>query len=84
MVDGQPGQRVRARAAAGGQPVRLPRRATLHPDECIPEAGSVAQLGPTAGSMLLFKLPLENTENRPLELEIEGEGDEALTFELDI
>ena len=56
----------------------------LPPKECIPEAGSVAQLGPTAGSMLLFKLPLENTENRPLELEIEGEGDEKLTFELDI
>jgi hypothetical protein len=55
----------------------------LPPDECIPEAGSVAQLGPTAGSMLLFKLPLENTENRPLELEIEGEN-ETLTFELDI
>jgi hypothetical protein len=56
----------------------------LLPEECIPESGSVAQLGPTAGSMLLFKLPLENTEYRPLELEIEGEGDEHLTFELDI
>jgi hypothetical protein len=56
----------------------------LAPEECIPEAGSVAQLGPTAGSMLLFRLPLENTENRPLELEIEGENDETLTFELDI
>ena len=56
----------------------------LLPSECIPEAGSVAQLGPTAGSMLLFRLPLENTEYRPLELEIEGEGDERLTFELDI
>ena len=54
------------------------------PDECIPEAGSVAQLGPTAGSMLLFRLPLANTEYRPLELEVEGEGDEHLTFELDI
>jgi len=57
---------------------------TLDPMECIPEAGTVAQLGPTAGSMLLFELPLENTENRPLELEIEGEGGETLTFELDI
>jgi hypothetical protein len=57
---------------------------TLNPEECIPEAGSVAQLGPTAGSMLLFRLPLENTENRPLELELEGEGGETLTFELDI
>jgi hypothetical protein len=57
---------------------------TLNPDECIPEAGSVAQLGPSAGSMLLFQLPLEATENRPLELEMHGEGDESLTFELDI
>jgi hypothetical protein len=57
---------------------------TLDPKECIPEAGSVAQLGPTAASMLLFEFPLENTENRPLELEIEGEGGEKRTFELDI
>ena len=56
----------------------------LAPDECIPEAGSVAQLGPTSGSMLLFRLPLQNTEYRPLELEVQGEGDEHLTFELDI
>jgi len=59
----------------------IPR--TLDPEECIPEAGSVAQLGPTAGSMLLFQFPLENTENRPLELEIEQNG-EKRTFELDI
>ncbi|MEA2333485.1 MAG: hypothetical protein QOH58_3623 [Thermoleophilaceae bacterium] len=57
---------------------------TLDPKECIPEAGSVAQLGPTAASMLLFQLPLENTENRPLELELTGEDGETLTFELDI
>jgi hypothetical protein len=57
---------------------------TLDPDECIPEAGSVAQLGPTAGSMLLFQFPLENTENRPLELEMEAENGDAITFELDI
>ncbi len=56
----------------------------LAPNECIPEAGSVAQLGPTSGSMLLFRLPLQNTEYRPLELEIQGEGDEHLTFDLDI
>jgi hypothetical protein len=55
----------------------------LGPNECTPEAGSVAQLGPTSGSMLLFRLPLQNTEYRPLELEIEGEG-EHLTYELDI
>jgi hypothetical protein len=56
----------------------------LLPAECIPEVGSVAQLGPSAGSMILFRLPLENTEYRPLELEVEGSGDEHLTFELDI
>jgi hypothetical protein len=56
----------------------------LLPHECIPEIGGVAQLGPTAGSMLLFRLPLENTEYRPLELEVLGEGEEHITFELDI
>ena len=56
----------------------------LLPDECIPEEGSVAQLGPSAGSMLLFRLPLQNTEYRTLELEIQGEGEDHLTFELDI
>jgi hypothetical protein len=61
----------------------------LNPQECEPAAGSVAQLGPTAGSMLLFKLPLTNTENRPLELEIGAPAGVAskhpkLTFTLDI
>jgi hypothetical protein len=56
----------------------------LAPNECIPEAGSVAQLGPTSGSMLLFRLPLQNTEYRPLELEIEGPDGGHLTYELDI
>ena len=57
----------------------------LNPQECIPQAGSVAQQGPAAGSMLLFRLPLGVTENRPLELEIEGpERAEKLTVELDI
>lgn len=76
------------------EPTELPEDNSFayHPrmlaaDECIPEEGSVAQLGPTAGSMLLFQLPLKNTENRPLELEMEGppqvEG-KKLTFELDI
>ena len=56
----------------------------LEPEECIPPPGSLAQLGPEGAAMLLFKFPLEITENRPLELEIEGEGDEKLTFELDL
>jgi hypothetical protein len=59
-----------------------PRR--LEPEECIPEIGSVAALGPGAGSMLLFQLPLDTTENRPLELEIEGQASETLVYELDL
>ena len=58
--------------------------------DCIPADGSVAQLGSTAGSMLLFEFPLENTENRPLELDIRGPYDyasgkrESKQIELDI
>jgi hypothetical protein len=50
----------------------------------------MAQLGPTGGMMVLFKFPLQNTENRPLEFEITGPFDaakgkhEKLVFELDI
>jgi hypothetical protein len=47
-----------------------PTRLGAH--ECEPRAGSVAQLGPTAGSMLLFRIPISNTDNRPLELEIQA------------
>ncbi len=42
----------------------------LGSEECIPEEGSLADLGPTAGAMLLFELPLEALENRPLVLHI--------------
>lgn len=61
-----------------------PRR--LGPGECIPEAGSVAQLGPTGAAMLLFELPLDATENRPLELEITSSDVESETrsIELDL
>ena len=55
----------------------------LEPGACIPEEGSLAQLGPTAGAMLPFKFPLEAGENRPLELEIRGGGEEA-AVELDL
>lgn len=60
------------------EPIELPennafayRARELGKDDCIPEDGSVAQLGPTGGSMLLFQFPLDTTENRPLELVIE-------------
>jgi hypothetical protein len=79
------------------KPMRLPednafayRPTELAGEACMPEDGSVAQQGPTAGSMLLFEFPLENTENRPLELEIGGPFDllkqdqEIKTVELDL
>ena len=62
----------------------------LEPGDCIPAEGSLAASGPTAGALLIFEIPLEDTENRPLELEIldgydvaEGHPKE-LIFELDI
>ena len=53
------------------------RPRNLAKGDCIPADGSVAEQGPTGGSMLLFEFPLENTENRPLELEIRGPYDYA-------
>ena len=78
------------------EPVELPEdnEFAYHPrrldkGDCIPEAGSVADQGPTKGSMLLFDFPLETTENRPLELHIEAfdptEGRRvSKAFELDL
>jgi hypothetical protein len=37
---------------------------------CVPKAGSLAASSPTNGSLLIFKLPLDALENRPLDLEI--------------
>jgi hypothetical protein len=49
----------------------------VQPQNCEPARGSLAQQGPTSGAMLLFELPLAATENRPLELHIEGPFDSA-------
>lgn len=53
----------------------------LTKNHCIPQSGSVAQQGPSAGAMLLFEFPLENTENRPLQLIINPPGVAARTPE---
>jgi hypothetical protein len=67
------------RDTQGGEydPVELPddndfayQPGRLDPKTCLPPDGSVAALGPTGGSLLLFELPNAATENRPLELEI--------------
>jgi hypothetical protein len=39
---------------------------------CIPERGSLAANSPTNGALLIFKLPLQALENRPLQLIIES------------
>jgi hypothetical protein len=58
---------------------------SLEPGECIPQEGSLAQQGPTAGAMLPFEFPLEAGENRPLELEIHAPGEsEPGKVELDL
>lgn len=60
------------------------KAASVPPKNCIPARGSLAQQGPTSGAMLLFELPLEAAENRPLELVVTGEGGGRAVFELDI
>lgn len=55
----------------------------LGEEDCQPAAGSVAEQGPTAGSLLLFDFPQESLENRPLELVI-GSGEESKRVELDL
>jgi hypothetical protein len=56
--------------------------------QCVPEPGSAPATGPIGGSLLLFKLPVSAIENRPLDLEINPSGPEAVPdeqrIELDI
>lgn len=49
----------------------------LEPNGVIPVPDSAQEFDSTAGAELLFKLPLDSYQNRPLELKIHGvEGDE--------
>jgi hypothetical protein len=75
------------------EPVELPeenvfayRPGPIEPGACIPTLGSAAANGPTGGSLLVFRLPVEASENRPLELEIRppAGGGEIAKIELDI
>ncbi len=61
----------------------------LKHDACIPKIGSLASSAPTNGALLIFKLPLQTLENRPLDLEIvsppDGSGQtETGRVELDV
>lgn len=56
----------------------------LAPGEELPQPGTTAASGPIRGAMVLFQVEADVTENRPLELEIPGEGGESGHVELDI
>lgn len=49
----------------------------------IPEANTAAADSTTGGALLLFRIPGENLENRPLEFIIDGQSGEALV-DLDV
>ena len=61
----------------------VPLGTTLPGDGEVPEPGSAGATGPTEGAIALFLVDREIPENRPLELEIEHEG-ETGTVTLDI
>ena len=61
----------------------LPTGEKLDPGERRPEIDSTAQVGPIGASLLLFKVPDEVLELRPVELELEGEEERA-AVELDL
>ncbi len=44
------------------------RARPLGHNACIPEEGTLAESGPTSGSLLVFEIPHESLENRPLNL----------------
>lgn len=55
----------------------------VEPEEQIPVLDSTAQQGPIEGAAVIFELPAEALEDRPLELEIPGpEGPGEVTLDL--
>lgn len=55
----------------------LPLGGTVEPEEQIPVLDSAAQQGPIEGSVAIFLLPEEASENRPLTLHVEAAGEEG-------
>jgi hypothetical protein len=55
----------------------LPFKGEVEPEEQIPVLDSPAQQGPIEGSVAIFLLPEEVSENRPLTLHIEGAGEKG-------
>jgi hypothetical protein len=59
------------------------RSRPLKKGDCIPASGSAAFSAPTGGALLVFRIPVASTENRPLELSVTV-GGVTKKFELDI
>lgn len=55
----------------------FPLGGKVEPEEQIPVLDSPAQQGPIEGSIAIFLLPEEVSENRPLTLHIEGAGEKG-------
>jgi len=56
----------------------------LGPDAVKPTPDSAAASGPIQGSLILFRLPTDSLQNRPLKLEIEQAGNETAEIDLDL
>lgn len=65
-------------------PFAMPLGAEIPGEGQIPEIESAAASGPIKGSMILFAIPEEATEDRPFELHIEGPDGEPGVVELDL
>lgn len=55
----------------------LPFDGEVESEEQIPRLDTAAQQGPIEGSLAIFLLPEEASQNRPLTLHIEGAGEKA-------
>jgi hypothetical protein len=61
------------------------RPAVLQPEDILPLPDTAAAEGTIQGSMVLFKIPVANFQNRPLVLQIPApEGGETGTVDLDV
>jgi hypothetical protein len=61
----------------------FPLGGEVEPEEQVPVLDSTPQQGPIEGSMVLFELPAEASDNRPLILSIPGpEGPAEVTLDL--
>jgi hypothetical protein len=64
-------------------PYALPLGEAIGPEDQVPALDSIPQVGSIEGSLVLFLIPDEATEDRPIELLIPGEGGPA-KVELDV